>query len=134
MDRLVMNTTTWLAFVPFAPQFPFETHVVPKRHVTSLSTLSEEERRGLSEVLSEVTKCYDRLWNASLPYVMTVHQRPSDEECEWDRYCHLRFEFKPLHRDATKIKYLAGVEMGAGTYVVDVRPEDAAARLREALR
>ena len=132
-DRLVMNTSSWLVYVPFAPQFPFETHIVPKRHAVSLSALNSEETLELADVLSRVTKCYDRLWSMSLPYVMAIHQRPTDDEHEWDDFGHLRFEFKPLNRDATKIKYLAGVELGAGTFVVDVCPEDAAEQLRKAL-
>ncbi len=131
--RLVMVTRSWLAFVPFAPQFPFETHVVPLRHVASLSALRGEERLELAGVLSKITRCYDRLWSKSLPYVMAIHQRPYDDEHEWDDFSHVRFEFKPMNRDATKIKYLAGVELAAGTFVVDVRPEDAAERLRQAL-
>ncbi len=132
-DRLVMNTSSWLVYVPFAPQFPFETHIVPKRHAPSLSALDIDERQDLADVLSKVTKCYDRLWNFSLPYVMAVHQRPCDDEHGWDDFCHVRFEFKPMNRDATRIKYLAGVELAAGTFVVDIRPEDAAEKLREAL-
>jgi UDPglucose--hexose-1-phosphate uridylyltransferase len=132
-DRLVMNTSSWLVFVPFAPQFPFELHIVPKRHVPSLSALNSEEKHQLAHVLSAVTKCYDQLWNISLPYVMAIHQRPTDDEQRWDDFCHVRFEFKPMNRDATKIKYLAGVELSAGTFVVDIRPEDAAEQLRRAM-
>ena len=132
--RLVVDASSWLVFVPFAPQFPYETHVVPKRHVSTLSALSEREKHELAEVLSRLTKCYDRLWDFELPYVMAIQQRPSDDERAWDSFCHMRFEFKPLHRDATKIKFLAGVELAAGTFIVDVPPEDAAAQLRTALR
>lgn len=132
-DRVVFETSEWIAFVPFAPQFPFEVHVVPTLHASSLSALSVAARRDLSDVLSKITKCYDRLWNISLPYVMALFQRPSDDEYGWDDFCHLRFEFKPFHRDATRTKYLAGVELAAGAFIVDVRPEDAAVQLREAL-
>ena len=133
-ERLLMDTKSWLVFVPFAPQFPYESHVVPKRHLSSLGALNEEEKLELATVLSSLTKSYDRLWDFSLPYVMAIHQRPVNDEMEWDRFCHLRFEFKPVNRGATNIKFLAGVELAAGTFIVDVRPEDAAAQLRTALR
>jgi len=131
--RVVIDTNSWLAYVPFAPQFPFEIHVVPKAHSPSLLELSGEDKRELTDVLSRVAKCYDRLWNFSLPYVMTIHQRPANDECEWDRFCHVRIEFKPIHREATKLKYLAGAELAAGAFIVDVLPEDAAAQLKRAL-
>lgn len=132
-DRIVIKTSAWLAFVPFAPQFPYQMNIVPRHHTTSLSALSVTSKRDLAEVLSRVTQCYDRLFNFSLPYVMAIHQRPSNDEYPWDEFCHLRFEFKPLHRSATKTKFLAGVELAAGAFIVDVSPEDAAAQLRKAL-
>ena len=46
---------------------------------------------------------------------------------------HLHLEFTPLHRTADKLKYLAGSELGAGAFINDVAPEDAAGRLREAV-
>lgn len=132
-QRMVATNSTWIAFVPFAPRFPFEVHVVPLRHVPSLTDLSELEIRELSQLLSKVTKGYDNLWGFSLPYVMAIHQRPSND-FDWREPCHLRIEFKPFHRSADKVKFLAGSELAAGAFVVDVLPEEAAAQLLEAMR
>jgi UDPglucose--hexose-1-phosphate uridylyltransferase len=41
-------------------------------------------------------------------------------------------EIRPFRRDAGKLKFLAGVEQGAGVFLVDVLPEDAAQKLRTA--
>ncbi|MGI8776404.1 MAG: hypothetical protein ACR2LJ_03235 [Acidimicrobiales bacterium] len=38
----------------------------------------------------------------------------------------------PPHHTATKLKYLAGSEIGGGAFLNDTRPEDSAAQLREA--
>ena len=46
---------------------------------------------------------------------------------------HLHVEFYPPLRTAEKLKYLAGSEQGAGTFISDVLPEEAAAALREAI-
>jgi UDPglucose--hexose-1-phosphate uridylyltransferase len=46
---------------------------------------------------------------------------------------HLHVEFYPPLRTATKLKYLAGSEQGAGTFISDTLPEESAARLREAI-
>jgi UDPglucose--hexose-1-phosphate uridylyltransferase len=45
---------------------------------------------------------------------------------------HLHIEFYPPHRRGDRRKYLAGVELGAGTFVNDTRPEETASQLREA--
>lgn len=132
-QRIVVENDSWLVGVPFAPHFPYEVHIVPKRHVPSLPNLLTRERDELASVLSIVTKSYDRLWDFSLPYVMAIHQRPTDDDCVWNECCHLRFEFKPFHRSANKVKFLAGSELEAGAFVVDVSPEIAASELREAL-
>jgi UDPglucose--hexose-1-phosphate uridylyltransferase len=42
-------------------------------------------------------------------------------------------ELTPLHRTASKLKYLAGSELHAGAYINDVAPEQAADELRAAL-
>ena len=46
---------------------------------------------------------------------------------------HLHVEFYPPLRTADKLKYLAGSEQGAGTFIADTVPEESAAALREAI-
>jgi UDPglucose--hexose-1-phosphate uridylyltransferase len=79
-----------------------------------------------------VTGAYDRHFGFSTPYVMAVHQAPTDGR-DWPQ-AHLHFEFYPPHRRDDRLKYLAGVELGAGTFVNDTRPEDTAEQLRRAAR
>ncbi len=131
-DRLVVQNRSFLAFVPFAPRFPYEVRVVAHRHATSLLDLTERERDDLAELLALVLPGYDELFGFSLPYVMSVHQAPTDE-AEWLPVSHLQFEFTPLHRTATKLKYMAGSELGAGAFINDTYPEQTAAALRHAV-
>lgn len=130
--RLVLQGAAVSAYVPFAARYPYEVHLSVRRHAGSLLDLDATERRDLAEVLSTVLRAYDRLYGFSLPYVLSVHQRPTDGG-DWDAISHLHLELTPLHRTATKLKYLAGSETGAGAFVADVRPEDAAGRLRQLL-
>jgi hypothetical protein len=46
---------------------------------------------------------------------------------------HLHVEFYPPRRTATKLKYLAGSEQGAGTFISDTLPERSAQKLRRAI-
>jgi UDPglucose--hexose-1-phosphate uridylyltransferase len=46
---------------------------------------------------------------------------------------HLHVEFYPPLRTADKLKYLAGSEQGAGTFVADTLPEESALALRAAI-
>ncbi|HUR77880.1 MAG TPA: galactose-1-phosphate uridylyltransferase [Acidimicrobiales bacterium] len=131
-SRVVAHERTFVAYVPFAPRFPYEVHITAHRHATSLLDLTDPERDDLAALLDTVVRCYDRLFGFVLPYVMSVHQAPTDDGGHLD-VAHLHVELTPLHRSATKLKYLAGSEMGAGAFISDVAPEEAAQRLRDSL-
>jgi UDPglucose--hexose-1-phosphate uridylyltransferase len=129
--RIVAGTASWVAGVPFAARWPYEVHLTPRRHVGWLHELDAGERRDLARLLGSLLRGYDRLFGFSLPYVMAVHQRPTDR-ADRDAY-HLHLEFYPPNRTATKLKYLAGSEAGAGAFINDTLPEETAARLRDVL-
>jgi UDPglucose--hexose-1-phosphate uridylyltransferase len=82
-------------------------------------------------VVRTVVRAYDGLFGFALPYVMSMHQAPTDDG-EHQHISHFHIEFTPLHRTAEKLKYLAGSELGAGAFINDTAPEDTAARLRVA--
>jgi UDPglucose--hexose-1-phosphate uridylyltransferase len=128
--RVVLEEGSVIAFVPRAARWPYEVHVYPRRHVASIADLDDAERWDLARALLGVSGTYDRHFGFSTPYVMAVHQAPTDGT-GWPQ-AHLHFEFYPPHRRGDRLKYLAGVELGAGTFVNDTRPEDTAAQLRRA--
>jgi UDPglucose--hexose-1-phosphate uridylyltransferase len=131
--RVVADTGAFLAYVPFAARFPYEVHVVAQRHAPALIDLGDPERDSMAEILHRVVAAYDRLFGFPLPYVMSMHQAPPDDG-EWQDVSHLHVEFTPIHRRADRLKYLAGSEVGAGEFLNDVAPEEAAAALRAAAR
>jgi UDPglucose--hexose-1-phosphate uridylyltransferase len=130
--RLVASNRSFLAFVPFAARFPYEVHIAPQRHAASLLDLTEPERLALAELLRAVTAGYDRLFGFPLPYVMSMHQAPTDDG-QHQAVSHLHLEFTPVHRSADRLKYLAGSELGAGAFINDTAPEATALRLRDAV-
>lgn len=129
--RIVIDADAWQATVPFAARWPYEVHLAPRRHVGWLQELTREEVSEMAAVLKRLLTGYDQLFGFSLPYVMAIHQRPTDGEPHAGY--HLHIEFYPPNRSETKLKYLAGSEAGAGAFINDTLPEESAARLREAL-
>lgn len=127
--RIVCDNASFTALVPFYARFPYEVHVIAKRHIGSLADLAEEERADLAAILKALITRYDQLFGFSLPYIMALHQRPT--KGDYPEY-HFHFEFYPFNRTGTKLKYLAGVESGAGTFITDMSPEEQAERLRGA--
>jgi UDPglucose--hexose-1-phosphate uridylyltransferase len=130
--RLVAKGEHFTAFVPFYAHFPYEAHVYARRCAPSIADLSGEERRDLARVLKRLLVGYDRLFGFSLPYMMVMHQAPTDGG-NYEGVAHFHIEFYPPNRTADKLKYLAGSETGAGAYVMDALPEQTAGRLREAV-
>ena len=128
--RLVATADGWVAYVPFAARLPYEVHVTAARHRASLVELADAERAGLAGILRTVQRKYDNLWGFAMPYTMSMHQAATDGiERGGD---HLHIEFAPPYRSRDKLKYLAGVETGAGTFINDTAPEEKARELREA--
>ena len=126
--RIVGGNEDFVYFVPFAGRWPYELHLYPRRHVGSLSDLSGSEREHLAQLIGEIVKKYDNLFGYPMPYMMILHQRPTDGEY---KYYHFHVEFYPVHRSKHQTKYLGGVESGAGTFINPTMPEEKARELRE---
>ncbi|HYM16118.1 MAG TPA: galactose-1-phosphate uridylyltransferase [Dehalococcoidia bacterium] len=130
-DRVVAEEDGFVAWVPFAARFPYEIHVAPVMHRPSLLLLSGGQRQRFARLLRTVQRTYDNLWGRPMPYTMSIHQRAADGVPRPGE--HLHAEFMPPYRTKDKLKYLAGVESGAGTFINDTAPEEKARELREAL-
>jgi UDPglucose--hexose-1-phosphate uridylyltransferase len=100
--------------------------------VGTIADLDAAERSDLAAALLRVAGTYDKVFGFSTPYVMAMHQSPTDGKA-WPE-AHLHVEFYPPNRRADRLKHLAGVELGAGTFVNDTKPEDTASQLRRADR
>lgn len=127
--RIICENDQFTAFVPFFARYPYEVHIYPRRHVTNLTQLTSEEKINLAVIMKKLLIKYDELFGFSLPYIMVLHQAPP--KGDYPHY-HFHIEFYPLNRTAQKLKYLAGVESGAGTFITDMSPEDQAYKLRGA--
>jgi UDPglucose--hexose-1-phosphate uridylyltransferase len=130
-QRLVYENDSVVVYVPYAARWAYEAHVVMREHRPSLGECEPEELRLLSVALQALVRGYDALFERPFPYVMAVHQAPTGAGAS--ERGHLHVEFYPPLRTAEKLKYLAGSEQGAGTFISDTLPEESAAKLREAI-
>jgi UDPglucose--hexose-1-phosphate uridylyltransferase len=127
-ERIVCANDDFVALVPFWACWPFETMVLPRRHVRMIPEFSSVERRGLADILQKLTAKYDNLFEVSFPYSMGWHQCPTDGQSHDEWHVHAHF-YPPLLRSATVKKFMVGFEM-LGTPQRDITPETAAERLR----
>jgi UDPglucose--hexose-1-phosphate uridylyltransferase len=127
--RIVYENESVAAYIPYSARWPYEVHVVIREHRPSLLACESAELRHLAECLQTLVRSYDILFAKPFPYVMVVHQAPTDGHSQG----HLHVEFYPPLRTAEKLKYLAGSEQGGGTFIGDTLPEDSTVALREAI-
>jgi UDPglucose--hexose-1-phosphate uridylyltransferase len=84
----------------------------------------------LSKVLGDVLARLDRRFDEATPYLLWVHQRPTDGE-DWP-LAHVHLEIVPFRRAPGVNRYVASAELGSGTLINSVDPVDAARALRDA--
>ncbi len=134
-SRVLHQNHAIVAYVPYAARWGYEVHVAMREHRPSLADCSAQELRLLAAALQTVVRGFDALFERPFPYVMAVHQAPTGVSARpaGTTGGHLHVEFYPPLRTAEKLKYLAGSEQGAGTFVGDMLPEESAAALREAI-
>lgn len=114
-SRLISQNGSGILIAPFYSMAPYETWILPRRHVSNLEDLSEEEQRDLAALLGDALRRIDSLLN-NPPYNYMIYQLPS-------RY-HLNIRIQPA------VSKIAGFERGTGVYINPVPPEQAAAELR----
>jgi UDPglucose--hexose-1-phosphate uridylyltransferase len=127
--RVLVENDHWLVVVPYWALWPFETLVLPKRHVLRLPELVSAERDALAAAMQALLIKYDNLFETPFPYSMGWHGAPTDSgDCtHWQLHAHY---YPPLLRSATVKKFMVGYEMLAEPQR-DLTAEQAAARLRD---
>ncbi|MBA3694490.1 MAG: galactose-1-phosphate uridylyltransferase, partial [Acidobacteria bacterium] len=126
--RIVAENESFTALIPFFARYPYELHIYPNAHAEALTDFSLKELQDLTVIFKQVLTAFDKLFNISFPYIMAMNNRPSDG-ANYD-FFDFHVEFYPPMRTATKLKFLAGSEAGAGMFINDTLPEEKAAELR----
>lgn len=129
-ERVVIDSESFTAFVPYAARWPMELHLLPKRAISDLSQLNDAEAAELASVYKRILSGLDRLYSGPTPYISAWHQAPMIENRERIR---LMLQITSPRRAEDKLKYLAGSESAMGAFVGDLAPEDTANRLREVI-
>jgi len=126
--RILAENSSAIGFLPYFARYAYECYVAPKDTHVSLTTMAAGEIHDLAAALKSLLVRYDNLWQMSFPYVLTLHQAPTDG----DDYAgfHFHIECHPPLRKPHLLKYLAGPEIGGGNFLSDTRPEAKADELR----
>lgn len=125
--RVVAENPGFVAFVPYFARFPAETMICARRHFGRISDLTEDGE--FAAMISTMRRKYDNLFGTPMPLMMMLRQSPVRGD---HPYFHFHVDFYPIQRGPAKLKYLAAVETGAGTFLNDTLAEERAEALRRA--
>jgi UDPglucose--hexose-1-phosphate uridylyltransferase len=122
-SRIVGENENFVTLAPYAPRFPFETWILPKRHESAFENSSSGMFEGLAKSIKNLlAKANNVLDNPA--YNLVIHTSPVQDPT--NDYYHWHIEFMP------KLTKTAGFEWGTGFYINPTPPEEAARFLREA--
>lgn len=122
-QRLIAENADMVAIAPYAPRFPFETWLLPKRHQSLFEDAPRHEIASLARLLGDVLRRMNRALRFP-PYNLFIHSAPLAEPA--GDYYHWHVEIIPV---LTKV---AGFERATGFYLNPTAPEEAAQVLRDA--
>lgn len=120
--RVVEESGEFIACAPYAPRFPFETWIIPKRHQCAYEMIERDQAKALAPIFRRTL----RRLNLALenpPFNYIIHSA-AFQEWAGDSY-HWHIEIMP------KLTKVAGFEWGSGFYINPTPPEESAKYLRE---
>ncbi|ABK77067.1 galactose-1-phosphate uridylyltransferase [Cenarchaeum symbiosum A] len=122
--RQVLQTKGFVAFCPWAPAYPYEFWICPRKHNTFFSKISQKELTDLALMLR--TTLGGLAKTAKDPaFNLVFHLSPERKN---SRQIHWHIEVYPVTAPRS------GLERGYGIYLSSISPEDAAGRLGPACR
>jgi len=121
-NRIVVETSNFLAFIPFAALSPFHLWIFPKRHNPCFGESTDVELKELASLLKDILlRIYKGLSNPDYNYVIRscpVKEKPT-------QFFHWYLAIVP------RLTKAAGFELGSGIYINTALPEESARFLRE---
>jgi UDPglucose--hexose-1-phosphate uridylyltransferase len=120
--RVVLENSSFLAFVPFAAEVPFEVCIMPKVHQANFSAISDRSKSDLSVILQGVlARLHGRLGDPDYNYVIHTSSRNIMNEPQ----LHWFLQIRP------RLTTQAGFEIGSGICINPSLPEEDADFLRK---
>jgi UDPglucose--hexose-1-phosphate uridylyltransferase len=122
--RQILGTDSFLAFSPWAPTYPYEFWVYPKRHTTAFSRITQKEISDLALILRSTLGGMSKALDEAA-FNLVFHLSPEKKN---SRQIHWHIEVYP------QLNTWSGLERGFGVYLNNIRPEKSAEILGSACR
>ena len=120
-DLVISADTETAVLAPFAPRVPYETWIVPRRHVSNFERADPESIQAVAERLHWAIIRLEQVLDRP-DYNVVLHTAPLREEPSASYHWHL--EILP------RVSGIGGFEWGTGCHVHSVPPEESTRRMR----
>ena len=122
--RQILQTEGFVAFCPWAPSYPFEFWICPKKHTTSFSKITQKEINDVSLILRATLGGLTKQAK-DMSFNLAFHLSPEKKN---SRQIHWHIEVYPI------TGHWSGLERGYGVFLNTTSPEGAAKILGAACR
>ncbi|MDH3900585.1 MAG: DUF4921 family protein [Gammaproteobacteria bacterium] len=124
---IVEKSARFMAIKPFASRYEWEVHILPLQHQSDFTRADQDDLADLAGVLKRTMQRLDRILGGAQYnyYFHTVPRCDIFSDCDTSYHWHLEI--------CPRTTIPSGFELGSGLFVTTISPEQAAARLREAL-
>jgi UDPglucose--hexose-1-phosphate uridylyltransferase len=129
-ERIVTETAFFIALTPFAPRFPFEVWIFPKKHHCDFAKGIIGQEEDLAILLKDILSRFkvglgDPAYNYIIQSAPFHSGKRSDKWKTLEQDYHWHIELMP------RLTQAAGFEKGTGFYICPIPPEATAEYLRE---
>jgi UDPglucose--hexose-1-phosphate uridylyltransferase len=120
--RVIFENESFLGFVPFAAEVPFEIWIMPKEHQADFGAISSGQKTALAEALHDVLgRLHTKLSDPDYNYIIN-----SSSQCHFcEPHIHWYLQVRP------RLVTPAGFEFGTGISINPSLPESDAAFLNQ---
>lgn len=117
--RQILKTEGHVALTPWAPLYPYEFWIMPKKHITSFGRITQKDINDLALIMRATLGGVHRI-SRDISYSMAFHLSPERKN---SMHIHWNIRVYPI------TKAFSGLELGYGMIVNDKDPEEAAEEL-----
>jgi UDPglucose--hexose-1-phosphate uridylyltransferase len=132
-SRMIAENDGFVLFCPYASRFPFEQMILPKRHDADFTSCHGNELHDLAEVVRFALQRLDAVLEQP-SYNLLLHTAPLRRPANEQRFPTARTDYCWHIEITPRFHSLAGFEIGLGSYINTVFPEEAARFLRGEVR
>ncbi|MGG1573013.1 galactose-1-phosphate uridylyltransferase [Fictibacillus sp. NRS-1165] len=133
-ERVLLESEHFIAFIPFFTDYPYGAYIVSKEGKTAMTEFGEEEKQELGNMLQEMVGGMDQIYDKLFPYMMVMHQRPSNSDDSYEDFYRFHIEFYPPLRAHDKLKFNSSSETGGWAAANPTKVEENAEILRQCIK